>query len=110
MKGLIRVSCQDFCGNACSGHLNIRKASLPSPLSLTSPRPHDRACTPSVSNTPGLSIHPPASNGAIDASGKSTCNGADKLDMDTYIISAHIRFFVANADDTLPKTTYDPAA
>eukprot|EP00961_Rhodomonas_salina_P079463 1067710-Rhodomonas_salina.3 len=66
------------------------------------------ACTPFVANTPGLSTHTPALTGDFEA-GKATFEGSVKLDMDTYIIIAHIRFYTPTAEAHGKPEKYDVA-
>eukprot|EP00961_Rhodomonas_salina_P172721 2329079-Rhodomonas_salina.1 len=67
------------------------------------------ACTPFVANSPGLATHTPALKGDLDHTGYVMFSTTVQLVEEQYTIIAHIRFFIPNADPTLPMTKYDAA-
>lgn len=68
------------------------------------------ACTPFVSNSPGLSTHTEALIGSLDADGRGSFSSAVQLTEEQYTIIAHVRFYVKDktAPDA-PAIKYDVA-
>jgi hypothetical protein len=68
------------------------------------------ACTPFVSNSPGLATHTPALVEDVDDNGHSKFLSDVKLTQESYVIIAHVRFFTPNKDNAaLPAVKYDMA-
>eukprot|EP00277_Geminigera_cryophila_P004399 CAMPEP_0179427360 /NCGR_PEP_ID=MMETSP0799-20121207/13335_1 /TAXON_ID=46947 /ORGANISM="Geminigera cryophila, Strain CCMP2564" /LENGTH=561 /DNA_ID=CAMNT_0021202383 /DNA_START=95 /DNA_END=1780 /DNA_ORIENTATION=+ len=68
------------------------------------------ACTPFVSDSPGLATHTEALVGSIDKTGRATFTSAVKLTVEQYTIIAHIRFYVKdNNHPEAPAIKYDVA-
>jgi len=66
------------------------------------------ACTPFVSDTPGLATHTSAHKGNF-SDGSVTFASTVKLPEDQYTIIAHVRFFTKAEIEGLPSTQWDVA-
>ena len=68
------------------------------------------ACTPFVSNSPGLATHTEALVGTVDEHGHESFRSTVKLSENQYTIIAHVRFFVKDEDQpNAPNIKYDVA-
>eukprot|EP00277_Geminigera_cryophila_P005413 CAMPEP_0179432666 /NCGR_PEP_ID=MMETSP0799-20121207/17231_1 /TAXON_ID=46947 /ORGANISM="Geminigera cryophila, Strain CCMP2564" /LENGTH=563 /DNA_ID=CAMNT_0021210175 /DNA_START=215 /DNA_END=1906 /DNA_ORIENTATION=+ len=67
------------------------------------------ACTPFVSNSPGLATHTEEVLGDFDSKGSITFESNVQLTEEQYTIIAHIRFYVKADNATQPNSKYDVA-